>query len=315
MIQRQIGILGAGAMGTLFGGSLARLGHNVMFFDVDREVVARINAHGVAVEGVHTFSTTDVRAVTPPALQTSPYDVVFVFVKGMHTRQAISVTRASGTWSHETIVITVQNGWGNPDTLCNEGVDPEQLVVGVTNHAATLLSPGRVALTATGPTLLGAWSESSAGVRRAHEVAEVLRETGWQVDVRRNIRSEIWKKLVLNSAVLPVAALTTLPCAGLVENDHMRALLISVMRETIAVGQALGFDLHEDERIAFVCDVLKRAGEGKPSMLQDLLAGRPSEIETINGAVITQAEKVGLPVPANETLYRLVRGAESARHS
>lgn len=313
MGQRRIGVIGAGAMGALLGGALARVGHDVILIDVSDEVVDRINTHGVTIAGREQFTETNVRAVTPTTRMEVPCDLVFVFVKGMHTRQAIAQTGASGVWGPETTVVTLQNGWGNPDRLCAARVDPSQVVVGVSNHSATLIAPGRVEHAGVGPTLVGKW-DTSTTVDRATQVAERLREVGWPVQVREDIRTEVWKKLVLNSASLPASALTGLPCAGLVENEHTCALMIAVMRETVAVGRALGFEIDSDERIEFVLDVLRNAGQGKPSMLQDFLAGRPSEIDTITGAIVDKAHEVGVAVPVNETLFRLVAGTEFARH-
>lgn len=300
-------------MGTLFGGSLAQRGDEVLLADVLPQVIDRINARGVTISGVENFATTNIRAITTTTPLDEPCDLVFVFVKGMHTRQAITETGAAGIWGPETTVVTLQNGWGNPDRLCEEGVDPTQLVVGITNHSATLVAPGHVQFTGTGPTLVGKWLDSTNGFQRANDVARHLRECGWQTQVCEDIRIEIWKKLVLNSAVLPTSALTRLPCIGLVENDHTRSLMIAVMRETVAVGRALGFEIDEGERITFVLDVLSNAGEGKPSMLQDFLADRRTEIDTINGAVLEKAHEVKIPVPTNEALYQLVAGAEFAR--
>lgn len=311
MGQRRVGVIGAGAMGALFGSALARVGHDVILIDVSHEVVDRINTHGVTVTGREQFTAANVRAVTPTTRLEVPCDLVFVFVKGMHTRQAIAQTGASGLWGPETTVVTLQNGWGNPDRLCDAGVDPSQLVVGVSNHSATLVAPGHVEHAGVGPTLVGKWDTHTAD--RATHVAERLREVGWLVHVCEDIRTEVWKKLVLNSASLPTSALTGLSCAGLVENEHTRELMIAVMRETIAVGRALGFEIDPDERIGFVLNVLRNAGQGKPSMLQDFLADRPSEIDTITGAIVDKAHEVGVAVPVNETLFRLVAGAEFAR--
>lgn len=313
MDRRRIGIIGAGAMGSFFGASLAQYGHEVVFVDSNPNVTEQINSAGVSIRGVRAFTASGICATVPRASQRTSCDLIFMFVKGLHTRQAIDDAAVSGLLDPGTCVVTLQNGWGAADMLCERGVDPDQIVVGVTYHSATVLAPGQTEVSGLGLTVVGSWSSAVNSQDRAANVADLLATLGWRVEASSEILTEIWKKLVLNAAVLPTAALTGLACDGLVSNAHAREVMTVAMRETTAVGRALGFDIDVEERIAVVFDVLRNAGAGKPSMLQDHLTGRPCEIETINGAVFRKAMEAGLAVPVNETLYRLVSAAEFAR--
>ncbi len=124
------------------------------------------------------------------------------------------------------------------------------------------------------------------------------------------MRTEIWKKLVLNAATLPTAALSRLTAGALGEPGELRDLVDGLAAETVAVAVAQGLGIDLGERIAAIHGVLERAGTGKASMLQDVLAARKTEIETVNGAVVAAAAEHGVPVPLNSAMVSLVHGLE-----
>ena len=120
----------------------------------------------------------------------------------------------------------------------------------------------------------------------------------------------MWRKLVLNAATLPAAALTGLKAGDLTRCEAMRELVESLAGEVVAVARAQGLDIELDERLDQIHATLERAGAGKPSMLQDVEAQRKTEVERINGAVVAAAEEVGVPVPLNRAMVALIRGHE-----
>ena len=165
--------------------------------------------------------------------------------------------------------------------------------------------------TGVSPTLVGPISGSDLSC--AERVAELLRAGGFVADAVSGIGEEIWKKLVLNAATLPTAALSGLTAGQLASNERMLALIDDVTREAVAVAAKLGYSIDVNERIELIHAVLERVGDGKGSMLQDVEAGRRTEIDVITGAVVRAAAATGVDVPLHTALYALVRGLEHAK--
>jgi 2-dehydropantoate 2-reductase len=233
-------------------------------------------------------------------------DVVLVFVKAAHTpAAAASLAPLVGD---RTVVATLQNGWGNADVLAAH-VPQDRLVIGVTYHSGTVAAPGQVRHTGRGMTFVGAYLPDGA-LAPAEAVAEVLRSAGLDVTVSPEVRTEIWKKLVLNAATLPVGALTRLNAGQLGQPGAVRDLVDSLALEATRVGRAMGFAVDPDERIARIHAVLEGAGSGKPSMLQDVEAQRLTEIDVISGAVARLGAELGEPAPLAVAMTALVHGLE-----
>jgi 2-dehydropantoate 2-reductase len=298
-------IAGGGAMGCLFAAELARSGTDVTVLDPEPAVVTALTAEGAQVTRDDHLVSAPVKAVSDPS-GAGPADVVFVFVKAHHTRAAardIPVYLAPrGT------VVSLQNGWGNADLLAGT-IPAGQLVAGVTYHSCTTLSPGRIAHTGQGPTFVGPY-QADGPPGPATSVAGLLTRAGFEVQASSQVLAEIWKKLVLNAATLPVAALTGLTAGEIGASPGTLALVDLLAGEAVAVGQARGLPLDLDERISRIHAVLAAAGAGKPSMLQDVQAHRKTEVEVVNGAVVAAAGQAGVPVPLNEAMVALIHGLE-----
>jgi 2-dehydropantoate 2-reductase len=304
----RIAIVGAGAMGGIMGATLADGGADVTFLDVAAPLVERVNEHGITIERGGEERTRRLPATTDPHA-IGRVDALVFFVKCYHTEAAASL--AAPLAGPDTVVATLQNGWGNGDVLARY-FDPAQLVIGVTYHSGTTVAPGRVRHTNTTdvPTLVGPYEgENLAG---AEALATAIRAGGLRAEALPGIRTEIWKKLVLNSSALPTSALTRSTAGALTSRSAMRQLVDGLIHETVAVGQASGFALDEQERLEAVHATLTGAGEGKASMLQDIEGGRRTEIEVINGAVVRVAEGLHIEVPLNRAMVALVTGYESA---
>jgi 2-dehydropantoate 2-reductase len=152
--------------------------------------------------------------------------------------------------------------------------------------------------------------ESVAGAER---LATAISDGGLDAHVVSPVRPEIWKKLILNAATLPTAALTGMHAGALTAQPDMHALVTETAREAVAVARALGYDIDEQERVDAIHGLLTRAGPARASMLQDFEAGRRTEIDVVNGAVVKAADEQGVAVPLNRAFVQLVRGWESVR--
>jgi 2-dehydropantoate 2-reductase len=302
----KVAIVGSGAMGGIWAVRLALAGNDVAVIDVAAEVVAAIERDGVVVENKEgVVETAPVRA-TVDAATIGPVDVVFFFVKAQHTAAAAEGARP--LIEDQTTVVSLQNGWGNSDVLASV-YPPHQIAMGVTYHSGTVVAPGRIAHTARNATFIGPYADD-AGLDRARAVGELMTAAGIETTVTADVKTEVWKKLILNTATLPTAALTLLRAGELGQPGPMLDLLDRLASESTHVAQALGYPIEVQERIDRIHTQLAGAGMGKPSMLQDVEARRKTEIEVINGAVVREAQRVGVDVPVNRAMVALVGGLE-----
>ncbi|MGE5273365.1 MAG: ketopantoate reductase family protein [Verrucomicrobiota bacterium] len=303
----RIAIVGAGAMGSIFGAALARGGNEVTLVDVAEPLVEKVNTEGVTIVRGDDHTTTRVPA-TSDASSVGIVDAVVFFVKCYHTASAADL--AQPLVGPETVVASLQNGWGNGDVLAS-AFPPEQVVVGVTYNSGLIVEPGVVLHPADQPTFVGTFVDGDAG--RAERLAEALERAGLATAVTSPVRPEIWKKLILNAATLPPAALTGMNAGALGAHEQVGELLADAVREATTVAQALGYPIDAEERIGTILALLERAGPTKGSMLQDFEAGRRTEIDVINGAVVKAADEQGVAVPLNRAFVALVKGWESIR--
>ncbi len=303
----KVAVVGAGAMGSIFGARFQNGGLDTVLVDVAQPLVEEINGRGVTVVRGDEETTTRVPGTSDPA-SVGVADVVVFFVKCYHTASAAEMARPMV--GPDTVVASLQNGWGNGDVLASV-YDPAQVVVGVTYNSGTVLGLGKVAHPGVGPTYMGPYADES--LDGAKRLAEVLTQGDLEAHVTPEIRPEIWKKLILNAATLPTAALTGMNAGALTAHGPMHGLVSETAREAIAVARALGYEIDEQERVDYIHTLLERAGPTKASMLQDFEAGRQTEVDVINGAVVRAADETGVAVPLNRAFVTLVRGWESMR--
>lgn len=294
-------------MGSLFGGLLTELGWNVTLYDVWREHVDAMNERGLCVNQPDgTERSIPVRAVSTPAQLSTP-DLAVVFVKCTQTRSAMAdVGSALGP---ETTVLTLQNGFRNPEVVA-EYVPERRVVAGVTEASADLEGPGQITHTGTGVTTIGRYFGPNDGAVRA--IAEGLTEAGIEATVTSAVRDAIWKKALVNVAYNAVAALSRERVGGILDSPAGRQMIEDVVTEAVAVARARGRSFDEDP-VEYVFAVGEESRTHAPSMLQDIQAGRRTEIEFLNGSVVGFAEQHDVAVPVNRTLARLVRLAEEQK--
>lgn len=300
--------MGAGAMGGIFGATLAEGGAEVWLLDVSEAIVERVRADGVVIRRGGGERSVKLAATTDPD-EVGGVDIALFFVKCYHTESAARL--AASLVGEHTLVASLQNGWGNGDVLARH-FDPDRLIIGVTYHSGTNAGPGVVLHTNTTDalTLLGPFE--GRDTTNAEQLAQAIGAGGLRAEATPEIRSEIWKKLVLNSSSLPTSALTRLTAGALGSDEQMTEVVNALARETVAVGRAHGLDVDEGERLEAIHATLIGAGDGKASMLQDIENGRRTEIDVINAAVVRAAEKAGVDVPLNRTMVAMVKGYETA---
>ena len=294
----KIAIMGAGAMGSLFGAHLAGAGHDVLLVDVDPVVVAAVEADGNLL-GERAVPV----PITADPVGRGTYDAVVVLVKTYDTEAAAGL--AAPLVGPATVVATLQNGIGGADVLA-EAFGPERVLAGVTYQGATVLAPGRIRHHMHGETFLG------DDVAAAAPLAAALTEGGQPAHALDPVAPRIWKKLTNNCMGNCTSALTGMSGGQMAGDDGILALQRAIATEAVAVAAGLGHDLDLEDCVHTNTSVLASSGDGRPSMLQDVEAGRRTEIETLNGAIVRHADALGIDVPVNRAMVALVRGWERA---
>jgi 2-dehydropantoate 2-reductase len=308
-------VLGAGAMGCLFGGRLADAGHHVVLIDVRAAQIDAINDGGLILEldgqvddeaGQETRIETRIRTVRLeahlPADAREQTELVLLFTKAFHSEAALAGARAvigTATW-----IVTLQNGLGAVDAI-RKYVDASRIVVGTTTLPGDLVGLGRVRSRGGGLTKI--MSVEGGVTDRLRRLGSMLSGAGIECEIVEQIWTTIWEKLAFNAALNSLAAVTGLTVGQLGSAAEGRALADRVAQEVIAVAQRKGIAA----RLASVQEVIAMAFREhvhhKPSMLEDVLARRRTEIDFINGAVVREAMALGVPVPTTAALAGLVR--------
>lgn len=304
----RIAILGAGAMGSLFGGLLAESGEAVTLIDVNDAHLDAIRRDGLRIDDdrgerrIRALQAMRPEAATAAASPDTPFDLLIVFTKSLHTRVALDGVRALLT--PRTHVLTLQNGLGNVETL-NAFVPLERILVGVTTWPADAAGPAHVRSHGAGTIRM--MTADGAARPFATAVADALSRAGLACTLDADVWAAIWEKVAFNAALNTLCAVTGCTVDQLGNHHDGPRLALAIAAETAAVARANGIAV-DGERIAR--NVEHAIGEHRghrPSMLQDVLAGRRTEIDAISGKVVAAARETGVAVPHTETLLALVR--------
>ena len=302
---RTVAVLGAGAMGCLFAARLAETGVDVVVVDVDPVRLATIRKGGIALSDDFGSRTVAVRAALASDLHDVP-DLIILFTKGMHSAAALA--SVAHLRRGQPAALTLQNGIGNAELLA-AAFGADRVVMGTALIPADLTGPNAVNTHGFASICLGSMTTRGAGV--AEHVDALLSQARFLVTRRADIVAAVWEKVAFNAALNAIAMICEVSNAG-VDNAPGRRIASAVARETVAVAAADGISLDLDGILASVDAALREHRNHKASMLHDREAGRPSEIETINGAIARQGIRLGVPTPVCDTLSDLVRIIETA---
>lgn len=306
MSALRISILGAGAMGSLFGGLLAEAGHAVELIDINPAQIAAMREHGLLIRNDAGERLLTIPILRPQEATTQP-DWLIVFTKAMHTQGALAAARH--LIGPQTRLLSLQNGLGNAEKLAGFA-DASRIAIGMTTVPADLVAPGEVHSHGESKTRVVMVDGSEDTTLTA--LAAALDAAGLPCAVDPDAVVAIWEKVAFNVALNSLCAVTQRTVGGLGAAAEGRQLAHAVAGEVLAVAQAEGRAVLPERTHATIDHALDHHGGHKPSMLQDLLAKRPTEIEALNGAVVRIAEKHDIAVPRTEALYALVKMAEQS---
>ena len=299
-------IVGCGAVGSLFAANLARLDDvEVWAYDASQAHVDAINAHGLRLSGAGEV-VARLRATTD-AGELPACDFGIVATKAMHTEAAIEATAHA---FRDGCVATVQNGLGNEETLAGHVT---RVIRGTTFPAGKIVEPGHVQWDVRGDTTLGPFEPQPAPAAEIERLAEACTRGGMPTEAVADARGPQWRKVVFNSATNPIGALTGLTHGRVCERPDLRLLVSGLVDEGKAVAAAQGIELDPDpEELIDHAAKPEVAYDHKASMLQDVEARRPTEIDYLNGGIVRFGDEHGVPTPLNRAIWALVKGVEQS---
>jgi 2-dehydropantoate 2-reductase len=300
----RICVVGCGAVGSLFAANLAQLDDvEVWAYDLAREHVEAINRDGLRLTGAGEV-VGRIRA-TADARELPPCDFGIVATKAMHTAAAIEATAEAFTGGS---VATVQNGLGNEEEIAKL---VEHVIRGTTFPAGRLVEPGHVEWDVKGDTTLGPFEPRPAEAGEIERLADACTRAGLPTQAVPDARGPQWRKVIFNAATNPIGALTGLTHGRVCEDPELRRLVSGLVDEGKAVAAAQGIELDADPE-----DLIDHAAkpevayDHKASMLQDVEARRPTEIDYLNGGIVRFGEEHGVPTRLNRAIWTLVKGLE-----
>ena len=305
-------VVGAGAMGSMFGGLLEQSGNHVTLLDPNKDHIDAIQAKGLRLlhpDGTVQFSQVE---ATTSAIGIAPVDLVLVLTKSFSTRAAVSAVTNSITDS--TMVLTVQNGLGN-DQVLSEVVGPEKVLGGTTTAGAKLIEPGMTQLspiTAEGKSLTEFsfisthHDPSPSALQHAESIAAVLTASGLPARLATSVSVVVWTKLCLAATAAPLTALLRCTVEDLINTPATQRIMRDVFDEIVSVAHAEGVHLDADSVWHHLMSVFSAVGPHLTSMAVDVSLGRQTEIDSMSIEISRRGTRHGIKTPLNDSIGRLI---------
>jgi 2-dehydropantoate 2-reductase len=300
----KLAILGPGALGCLLAALFRESGVDVSLVDYRPDRVARLRLRDIRIHSLEGVQ----RGVEVPiglAPEVGPCDLTIVAVKAYQTQTAARALPE--LMSQGGMALTLQNGLGNLEAIART-VGTRRLLAGVGLLGVTRQDEGRIIYAGQGVIYIGVPIGSQVSASEVAAVADLFRGAGLECQPREDIEAVLWEKLVINVGINPLTALLRVPNGALLKLPEAWEVAVAAAVEAQAVAQAAGLALNADPaaRLRQVC---ADTAANHSSMLQDILAGRPTEIEAMNAQVATRGRALGLPTPVNDLLTLLMRAA------
>lgn len=302
----RIAVIGAGAMGSIYGGHLS-LHNTVYLVDTNQAVVDHINQNGLTLQEDGADVTYHPAAVTSTE-GVEPVDLVILFVKSLFSKAALSSNR--GIIGPDTYLMTLQNGSGHEDIL-GEFVPENRIIIGTTEDNGAVLGMGHVRRGGSGNTNIGMLTEDTDGF--LPKLKECLDSCGFQGHIHENIRQLIWNKLFTNVSLSAVTGVLQVPMGFIAGNEHAWAITRQLIHEAVAVAHGLGLTADEAKITEKVRQTSLGSPEGITSICADLRDGRRTEVNTISGSVVRASKKCGVPAPTHEMMVELIHAMEERK--
>ena len=299
----RIAVIGAGAMGSIYGGRLSL--KNEVYLIATRETLAEeINSRGLKIEELGQVNIYHPTAVTDSS-ELGPMDLVILFVKATASEAALS--QNSGLIGPETRLMTLQNGAGHEDIL-GKFAPPERIIIGTTEDNGAVLGPAHVRRGGQGKTNVGMLTEDEEGF--LPRLKEAFDSCGFHVKIHDNIQYLIWDKLFTNVSLSAVTGILQVDMGYIAANPHAWDMTCRLIHEAVLTARAAGMDFDEEQLKERVRLTSLNNPQGCTSIRADLRSGKKTEVNTISGAVVRVAHKYGLEVPCHEFVVNMVHAME-----
>ena len=284
-ITMKIAVLGAGAMGSIYGGHLS-MNNDVYMIDKKEDLVEKISA-----DGLKLYENDKDVVYHPKALLSSEgigeVDLVIIFVKALYSRAALMENKA--IIGDNTYVLTLQNGAGHEDII-EEFVPKERIIIGTTEDNGAMLVEDKNNM--------------------LEKVKVCLDGCGFDTHIYDNIQQLIWDKLFTNVSLSALTGVLQVPIGFIAEDEYAWNMTVTLIKEAMQVAKAMGLEFDEDEMIERVRNTSINSPEGRTSIYADLKAGRLTEVNTISGAVVKAGDRLGVPVPSHKMIVNMVHAME-----
>ncbi len=302
----KISIIGPGAIGLLFAGKLQKTENELILIDHRHERAELLNKEGIFFESSeekYSFKVpveTDIKKATDS-------DLVIIAVKAYHTE---AVAKALSLINYEGYALTLQNGYGNTDIM-KKYICENKIIAGITSEGANLKDYRHVKHAGKGKTSFGFISENNVKSDVLSDISGLFMQAGFETDISPDTRSLIWSKLVINVGINALTAILKVQNGRLPESDYSRRLMDDLVQEAVTVSDNTGINLPYPDPLKKVEEVCRLTAENYSSMYQDVKHARKTEIDYINGAIVSEGEKAGIECPVNRSVTNLIHAFES----
>ncbi|MHA1146391.1 MAG: ketopantoate reductase family protein [Candidatus Helarchaeota archaeon] len=302
-------IMGAGAIGSLFGGYIAHNTDNRVHFIGRSSHMQAIQKEGLQIEGLSKNVLVKNIHACIDAGEIGPADLVILTVKAYDTKQALLDARK--LFTEATFLLCLQNGLGIEDIASDVLGDNSRIIRGTTTNGALVIKPGTVKHTGQGETAIGSLTQARLPI--LNEIQQIFNQSGFPTTISDDIESLIWKKIMVNVGINPLGAITGLQ-NGYLQDGELLDVMSKLIEEAVFVAKAYGLSLSVEESLQKTIEVCQKTFKNRNSMLQDIEKRRPTEIDYINGAIVRMGKRVNVPTPLNQMITALIKGIERANN-
>lgn len=292
-------VLGAGAIGSLFGGLLSKNNNVVLVGRKDH--VDRINKKGLDIQGktklkikIPAFEQLNDVSFTP--------DLLIISVKSYDTEATIKQTKSLIT--NNTVVMSIQNGLDNVDKI-NKFIDPGKILICITTHGAFFSKPGLIIHTGIGKTTIGEYEEKN--IQKLQKLVKIFNNSGIKTTFNTNIKNNIWIKAIVNSSINPLTTFFQCKNGYLLENPILKHLVEQICAESTNIARTNGLCIETSDTLYKTKEVICDTADNYSSMLQSFQKGKKTEIDSINGKILEIGKKLGCNTFLNEVLIHSIK--------
>jgi 2-dehydropantoate 2-reductase len=303
-LKKPIVILGAGALGSLYGAMLAEAGQDVFLIRRSREYVEAIRQEGLRISGVRGDRIIQAKVAADPE-SVGKADLILFTVKSFHTEQAAK--DCLPMIGPQTTLLSLQNGVRHIETIANI-VGREKVLGGSSTHNAVQVEPGHVSHAMDGLTTVGELDGSVT--ERVTRISKTLNDAGIKTETSDNILGILWTKLLICVSAITLNGVLDLPGAIMIEIPELRDVFMKAAQEVVEVAKAQGIRLVVDDPMSWLINIERKHKAGKSSMREDLEKGAGTEVDAFSGFIVREGRRLGIPTPYNEALVGIIKGLE-----